>query len=390
MVNQEHLNALIKQFTDGTISKDDYVELMAYFKSDKEADEVFLAMDKAWMSESIDRAHSPEEMDVLYYKLTSNKGFNKVPKVKLWSKIAIAASVAIAIGIGFWFYGASQRMISLQSRTVNKNDISPGHNQATLTLSNGKQINLSDAKTGVVIDAAKLSYNDGTEIKESKPTSLLTISTPNGGTYQVRLSDGTKVWLNATSTLKFPSDFTQSKYRKVELIGEAYFEVEKDKTMPFIVASKGQEVKVLGTHFNVNSYPDENSTKTTLLEGRVQVSVLDTKTLRQVPPSILKPGMQFIFTSSGVRIEQLVDPEEAISWKSGYFTFNREPLDEVMRKVSRWYSVDVVYKNEQIKSIPFSGSITRFADVSKVLKMLELTGKVKFTIEGENIIADRK
>jgi transmembrane sensor len=235
-----------------------------------------------------------------------------------------------------------------------------------------------------------LSYNDGTEIKESKPTSLLTIITSHGGTYQVRLSDGTKVWLNATSTLKFPSSFVKSKHRKVELIGEAYFEVEKDKTMPFIVASKGQEVEVLGTHFNVNSYPDEASTKTTLLEGSVQVSVVNAKTLRQVPPSILRPGMQFIFTSSGVRIQQLEDPEEAISWKSGYFTFNREYLDEVMRKMSRWYSVDVVYKNEQIKSIPFSGTITRFANVSEVLKMLELTGKVKFTIEGKNIIADRK
>ncbi|SDJ91378.1 FecR family protein [Pedobacter sp. ok626] len=390
MVNQEHLNALIKQFTDGTISKDDYVELMAHFKSDKEADEVFLAMDKAWMSESIDRAHSPEEMDVLYYKLTSNKGFNKVPKVKLWPKIAIAASVAIALSTGIWFFVAHQRMINVQSQMVNNNNISPGHNQATLILSNGKHINLSDTKTGVVIDAARLSYNDGTEIKESKPTSLLTITTPNGGTYEIRLSDGTKVWLNATSTIKFPSTFTKSKYRKVELTGEAYFEVEKDKKMPFIVVTRGQEVEVLGTHFNINSYPDEASTKTTLLEGSVKVSVINAKTLHQASPSILKPGMQFIFTSSGVRIQELKDPEEAISWKSGYFTFNREYLDEVMRKVSRWYNVDIVYKNEQIKLIPFSGTITRFTNVSEVLKMLELTGKVKFTIEGKNIIADRK
>lgn len=390
MANQEHLDALIKQLTEGTLSKEDYIELMAHFNSDKDTSAVFLAMDKVWMPESTDKAHSPEEMDALYLKMISNKEFKKAEKVKLWQKIAIAASVAIVFSLGLWFYVTHHPMINIQSQTVYKNDISPGRNSATLILSSGQRINLSDNKVGVVIDAAKLSYSDGTEINESKPTSELMITTPNKGTYQLRLSDGTKVWLNATSTLKFPSSFTKLKHRKVELIGEAYFEVEKDKTKSFIVVSRGQELEVLGTHFNVNSYPDEISIKTTLLEGSVRVSAVHTKSLAHVGSSILKPGMQSVFNSSGIKLQQLQDPEGAISWKSGYFTFNREQLDEIMRKVSRWYGVNVIYKDEQIKFIPFSGTITRFINVSEVLKMLELTGKVKFEIEGDNIIVDRK
>ncbi|WP_316815949.1 FecR family protein [Pedobacter nyackensis] len=385
MANQEHLNALIKQFTEGIISKEDYVELMAHFKSDKDTDEVLLAMDRAWTPEHIDDTHSPEEMDTLYHKLASDKRFKKTYKFKIWPKIAVAASVAIALSVGLWFF-IGERMINTQSKMVSKNDISPGRNTATLILSNGKHINLSDAKTGVVIDAAKLSYNDGTEIKEAvKADAMLTITTPPGGTYHVRLSDGTNVWLNALSTLTFSSTFTRLKQREVGLTGEAYFEVEKDPLHPFVVRSATQEVVVLGTHFNISNYADEYSIKTTLLEGSVKVS-------RHNSPvsSLLKPGMQSTFTSSGIKIQQLEDPEEAIAWKSGYFTFNREPLDQVMRKVSRWYNVKVIYNDESIKNIPFSGTITRFAQASELLKMLELTGKVQFKIVNENIIADKK
>lgn len=385
MANQEHLNALIKQFTEGTISKEDYVELMAHFNSDKGTDEVFLAMDRVWASEHIDDVHSPEEMDMLFRKLTGDKGFKTTRKFKMWPKIAAAASVVIALSAGLWFF-TGERMINTQSKKVGKNDISPGRNTAILILSDGKQINLSDTKTGVMIDAAKLSYNDGTEIKEVvKEDAMLTITTPPGGTYHVRLPDGTNVWLNALSTLKFSFAFAKLKQRKVDLSGEAYFEVEKDPAHPFIVRSAKQEVAVLGTHFNISSYADEHSIKTTLLEGSVEVSMLNSAVSSQ-----LKPGMQSIFTPSGIKLQKLEDPEEAIAWKSGYFTFNREPLDQVMRKVSRWYNVKVIYNDESIMNIPFSGTITRFAQASELLKMLELTGKVGFKINGETIIADKK
>ncbi|UKB78579.1 FecR family protein [Chryseobacterium sp. MEBOG07] len=353
---------------------------MGHFRNDIDNDAVFLAMDKIWLSESNREIPATKETEALYRKLVNDPQFKKARtrRIKLWPRIAVAASVLITLSAGLWFYAAHQQISG-------KNDISPGRNTATLTLTDGKHIKLSDAKTGIVINASTLTYNDGTEINKTKPTPLLTITTPPGGTYQVLLSDGTKIWLNAASVLKFPSTFTESKYRKVEVMGEAYFEVAKDRAKPFIVTSDQQEVEVLGTHFNINSYADENSIKTTLLEGSVRVSIRNSSI-----SGFLKPGMQSSLTTKGINIKQLEHPEKVISWQNGYFTFNRENLDQIMRKVSRWYNVKIIYRDQQIKSIPFSGTIPRYVKVSEVLKMLELTEKVKFTIDDKNIIANRK
>lgn len=385
MANQEHIDNLIKQFTEGNISSADFAVLMAHLKAAKDDDEVYRAMDKVWAPAVKEEHHTAAEMDALYSKLIKDKAFKSAPAIKFWAKLTVAASVVIAVGIGLLFYTFNKQVANHQE-IFPKNDIDPGRNTATLTLANGKHINLSDTKTGVVIDTSGLTYNDGTDIKEMVyGDALLAVATPRGGTYHVRLPDGTNVWLNALSTLKFPLTFSKLKQRRVELNGEAYFEVKKNTAQPFIVNSAKQEVEVFGTHFNVNSYTDEYSIKTTLLEGSVKVSLVNSSVSGH-----LKPGMQSTLTSSGIRILKLTDPEEVIDWKSGYFTFNRENLDQVMRKVSRWYDVNVIYKDETIKNIPFSGTITRFARVSELLKMLELTGKVQFDIAGKNIIANKK
>jgi transmembrane sensor len=385
MANQEHIHHLIKQFTDGTISKKDYPVLMAHFGNAKNDDEVYLAMDKVWIPSDKETHHTAAEMNALYSKLINDKTFRKSPVIKLWPKLAIAASVVITLSIGLLFY-VSNKQVANQQKTAHKNGINPGRNTATLTLASGRRVNLSDTKTGIAIKMSRLTYNDGTEIKEMvKGDALLMVATPRGGTYQVRLPDGTDVWLNALSTIKFPITFSKLKQRRVELIGEAYFEVKKNTAQPFIVSSAKQQIEVLGTHFNVNSYADEYSIKTTLLEGSVKISILNSSL-----SGYLKPGMQSTFNSSGIKFMHLADPEEAIAWKSGYFTFNRENLDQVMRKVSRWYDVNVIYKDESIKTIPFSGTITRFAQVSELLKMLEHTGKVQFLVEGKNIILNKK
>lgn len=385
MANQERIDNSIKQFTEGNISREEYTALMAHIKDAKDDDEVYHAMDMVWAPTDKEEHHTTAEMDALYGKLVNDKAFKRSMAVKLWPKLAVAASVLMAVGIGLLLY-TFNKQVSNHAQTVHKNDVNPGRNTATLTLANGKHVNLSDTKTGVVIDNSGLTYNDGTNIKHMvNGDALLAVTTPRGGTYQVRLPDGTNVWLNALSTLKFPLTFSKLKQRRVELIGEAYFEVKKNTGHPFIVSSAKQEVEVLGTHFNVNSYTDEYSIKTTLLEGSVKVAMVNSSV-----SGYLKPGMQSTLTSAGIKMLKLADPEEVIDWKSGYFTFNRENLDQVMRKVSRWYDVNVIYKDEAIKGIPFSGTITRFARVSELLKMLELTGKVQFVIEGKNIIADKK
>lgn len=384
MVNQEYLNDLVKQYAENRISKEDLTKLIGHVNNPEETEAVYSAMHEIWISPGIVKHHTKEDVKAFHRKMIGDPLYKKARKVKLWPKIAVAASVLIALSAGLWFYEANQRNIKVQSQIV-RNPISPGRNTAMLTLSDGKRINLSETKSAVVIDASKITYNDGTKIDAGKPGNDLTITTPAGGTYQVHLSDGTKVWLNAASTFKFPSSFTKSKHRNVEVIGEAYFEVAKDKGKSFIVSSGQQEVEVLGTHFNIDSYADEQSIKTTLLEGSVRVSIQNSSI-----SSFLKPGMQSILTKSGIKIHQMDNPEEAISWQKGYFTFRRENLDQIMRKISRWYNVNIVYNDQQIKSIPFSGSITRFTNVSEVLKIPELTGKVQFKIEGKTIIVDRK
>ncbi|WP_316818478.1 FecR family protein [Pedobacter nyackensis] len=316
------------------------------------------------------------------------------PAVKtksLWPYYSAAATVLLCLGIVF-FFNKSNRLLTDEKReaAIALNEIKPGKNTATLTLSNGKSITLSDVKSGVVIDASKLTYNDGSVVTNNNDrqnsttpsySGQLKASTPRGGTYQIILPDGTKVWLNASSELKFPASFNQSKQRSVELSGEAYFEVAKNKMKPFMVRSNGQEIEVLGTHFNVNSYLDEKVAKTTLLEGAVKISQLKGNN----PASyVLRPGQQAI--AGNTIVIKNVDAMDAIDWKNGMFIFNKESLESIMRKLSRWYDVDVVFEDEKLKSKLLGGTVSRFSTVTEVLEVLELTELAHFKIKGRSIM----
>lgn len=271
-------------------------------------------------------------------------------------------------------------------------DIPPGGNKAILTLADGKTITLNEAANGELVKAegivirktgqGQLVYEVAGNDAGAATDTYNTISTPKGGTYQVILPDGTKVWLNAASTLKFPTSFVALNERKVELSGEAYFEVTKDIRQPFKVLTTKQEVQVLGTHFNISSYADESIVKTTLLEGSVKV-----KNLLGVKEAnvILKPGQQAIVNEGEIKVTK-ADVDEVLAWKNGVFVFNDEPLESIMKKVSRWYDVEVVYEGVD-KNKLFGGSVSRFDNVSKVLRQLELTGGVHFKVEEGRIIA---
>ena len=208
------------------------------------------------------------------------------------------------------------------------------------------------------------------------------ISTPRGGQYQVILSDGTRVWLNAETTLRFPVVFSGAD-RHVDLLGEAYFEVAKDQRRPFRVMTAGSLVEVFGTHFNVNAYADEAAVRTTLLEGRVGVrpsSGASGHTLR-----MLSPGQQASVKPDGtVRVDDRADTEEAIAWKNGRFHFNSADIRAIMRQIARWYDAEVVFEGNP--ELHFTGQITRRDEVSRVLQMMEMTGEVRFRIEGRKII----
>jgi len=186
--------------------------------------------------------------------------------------------------------------------------------------------------------------------------------------------DNSKVWLNAASSLKYPSNFAALKERKVELTGEAYFEIAKDKVHPFIVQSGTQAVKVLGTHFNINSYADEPAIRTTLVEGSVSIN----------DKTILKPDQQAIASSDGVKVIS-VNASVYINWKDGIFIFKNENLKSVMRKIARWYDVQVEYRGVEDKSKTYSGSVSKYTDISNVLKVLQDSEGINFTIEGKKL-----
>lgn len=300
-----------------------------------------------------------------------------------------AAMVAFTIiGLGVYYYQQARTGQPVKASRIS--NIVPGTNRAVLTLADGRRIDLKESKEAVIVAANTLTYNDGSQIavmngEQPGVTSQTaqqfnTITTPKGGQYQIILPDQTKVWLNAASSLQYPGKFI-GKIREVKLVGEAYFEVNHNADMPFIVKSGAQTLKVLGTHFNVNAYTDDQTIKTTLLKGAVMVygeSATAAKTLL--------PGQQSAYstTSKQITLAQ-VDTEEAVAWKNGYFKFNDEPLESIMRKISRWYDVEIIYANNINKSLLFGGRMSKFDNISTVLETLELTGSVHFKIEERRI-----
>lgn len=307
----------------------------------------------------------------------------------VWRGVAAAVLLAVAAGAAYWMLVKKEGRRDvpvIAKRTIN--DVAPGGNKAVLTLGNGSTIVLDNAHAGMLaqqggtnilkLDAGALAYNTGRN--EGTEVMYNTIATPNGGQYQVILPDGSKVWLNAASSLRFPTRFT-GKERSVELTGEAYFEIENNKAMPFRVKlpGNGMDVQVLGTEFDVMAYANEQSSHTTLVSGKVNV-------ISDHVIKALEPGKQAILDkqSRDMRVAD-ANVEQVVAWKNGLFRFRETGIRELMRQVERWYNVEVVYETEG-KDQDFTGVVSRNQPVSALLQTLELTGTVHFRIEGKKII----
>jgi transmembrane sensor len=393
-MDNERIIYLLKVYQEQTATpaeKAEFTDLL----HDKRYEEVFnQLLDQHWAeltSEEIDQLEIPGYDRIL--KEIKEQPQTMVRKINIWPRVAIAAaSILLVFSLGLYFFTSSPDTPSSQITT--QNNIAPGKNGATLTLANGKKIFINDALAGNIAEQSGVKISktaDGQIIYEvidlgaQASSAFNTLSTTRGEQTQVRLQDGTVVFLNAESSLTYPTSFAKNEKREVTMAGEAYFEVAKDKKHPFIVTAKGQKVEVLGTHFNVNSYPDEPAVKTTLLEGSVKVTPLE------ATPSfvILKPGEQS--TIKNLIIDtKTVETDDVIAWKNGAFMFNNETLESIMKKVARWYDVQVVYKDENIKQKTFFGTLSRFANVSEVLNMLQGTEAVVFDIKGKQIIVDQK
>jgi len=324
-------------------------------------------------------------------KLDSEKINVVVPVVPLikrnWFRLAVAAVFVLAVIGAYLLVNQHPVELPVANNQHQINDILPGGNKAALTLSNRSDINLENVSNGTIVTegVTKISkLNDGQlvyNILEEKPTQILynTVTTPRGGQYQLLLSDGSKVWLNSASSIRFPVSFIGDT-RKVEVSGEAYFEVAKDPSMPFKVDVAGKnEIEVLGTHFNINSYEDDGSIKTTLLEGSVKVTSLKTGESK-----LITPGQQAQLNTKGQIAINKADPDKVIAWKNGYFNFDGADTRTVMQFISRWYDVDVIYEGE-VPQREFGGDIEKNLKLSQLLKILE-KNDLQFRLEGKKLV----
>jgi transmembrane sensor len=308
-------------------------------------------------------------------------------------RIAAAAAVLVCIAAGAWFYGSMDRRPVTPATVkakINQAHILPGTNKAELILEDGSSVSLDSAGNGNIASQGNMNvksvngnivYTPTSSNAGAKTLAYNILRTPKGGFYQLTLSDGTKLWLNAASSLRYPVTFSDTE-RVVELNGEGYFEVAKDAKRPFKVLVKGVNIEVLGTHFNVMAYDNETAIKTTLLEGSVKVR-------GKGNDAIIRPGQQ-AKQSDNSKIEILngVNLEEVVAWKNGYFQFERAGLEVLMRQIERWYDVEVVYDGP-VQPRVFGGKISRSSNIKDVLKILALS-KISFRIENKTIIVNNK
>lgn len=375
--DKKELQKIIEHYVSGTATPDEIRFVERYYQY----------LDQ--QENPLDQANSEElakmgRANFLEIKSKINQE-DKRKTVSLFKYIAAAAVLLLISGVAFIFMNRTNIATIKNDLTAVKNhDVLPGTNKAVLTLSDGTKVildentaanistkdNIKISKTG----AGQIVYTivNNEDLKSNK-VAFNTIQTPRGGQYQVVLPDGTKVWLNAASSLKYPEVFVGNT-RNVELTGEAYFEVSKNKAMPFHVKSKFQDVEVLGTHFNINSYLDERNIKTTLLEGSVKVS--NSKSVR-----ILKPGQQSIAgisENSSIQLASEVDTDDETAWKNGLFQFNNSDLKIILTQLERWYDIKIDYTS--IPDKRYNGMISRKVKLSEVLKMLEKTGNIKFEV----------
>ena len=390
-MDKERLQYLIDRFKTSQISSEELEELDYWYNT-------FEATSNS--TDKLSPQHKEDKRNRIWKKIIQQEDIAKTisPKSRvvvrlIQSSVFKAALLIIIVGLSLYFN--NNRDLS-QSQPDSKftllKDIQPGGNNATLVLSDGTIFDLKALKDGGVIEKPGLTVTkteDGVLTYTSMPNLAdnditNTINTPRGGQYKINLPDGTKVWLNAASSLTYPSQFT-AKERRVELSGEAYFEVASqvltnskgNSKIPFIVKTQNQEVEVIGTHFNVKAYNDDNDSETTLLEGKVKV-VGYSNGVKSNEEKILNVGQSAIWNNGKIVIEA-VNTEKAIAWKDGKFAFSGENIKDLMSNISRWYNVEVAYDGD-VSEVNFEGSISRYETISEVLRKLELTGTVHFKI----------
>ncbi len=400
MINR--ISELIIKHLNGELTPEEQAELNEWL-GDSEKDKKFFEQfsDKNYVSGELDSLYAYDE-EKNWEKLIRKYPVQSAPVVPIvkrtgwWKYMAAAAIIIIIIGAGgylaFFNKQSQSEQVQIEPQQQRfKNDIKPGQEGAILTLGDGSKVILDSAQNGTLAQQGNviLIKRDGQlnyEGTGSSEISYNTMTTPRGRQYSVMLADGSKVWLNAASSITYPTAFKGNE-RKVIISGEAYFEIAHNANMPFIVEKGDMNVKVLGTHFNVNAYDDELTIRTTLIEGSVQVgrSGLPTPGLPtgQAGSRFLTPGQQAQVDRSNEISVVNADLEEVIAWKNGYFNFRNSTIESIMRQVERWYDVDVEYEGKPARL--FNGEVPRSVNASTLFRILESTGWVHFKIDGKKV-----
>jgi transmembrane sensor len=392
-MNRERIVYLYQSYLDNTSTPDELQELESVLNNPEHEEILKEIVDKSYFNISKEQIHdmsdSPAREKSFSHIVTQVQ--NKKP-LKLWPRITAAASVLLMLSIGGYFL-LHKKQPSGQIAQNQIHDIAPGSNKAVLTLANGKVITLTGARNGNLAVQGYTAINKTADGKvmynadQASPASekvanevvYNTLTTPRGGQYHLVLADGTNVWLDAASSITYPVAFI-GKDRPVETTGQVYFEVAHNAAKPFKVTANGQTVEVLGTHFNINAYPDEPAIKTTLFEGSIKLT-------SSTGHAILKPGQQAQINQGRINIVNDANMDEAIAWHKGLFEFHDADIQTVMRQLSRWYNVDISYEGK-ITDRHFSGKLYRNVTALTVADILSYK-KIHFRIEGKQIVVEQ-
>ncbi len=380
---------LFRKYLDNRISAEELQALMQYLDRPENRNEL-RRMIQAELEEGkypeqvtqLDRLMADLDNKVLgrVKVLAENEHGHKRKGLSPWRHWRTAAALALAGTIGLTIYLIRNGRDQMPSEAIHLADINPGGNRAILAIEGRGQIELDSREAGVAIRDGAVTYDGGQLVAKVNANAVVqhvSLSTPRGGQYRATLPDGSKVWLNAASSLRYPTDFVGDR-RHVELSGEAYFEIIGDASKPFIVTSAGQQIRVLGTKFNVSAYPEEGSVATTLVEGAVRVSGAYGESA-----TTLKPGHQAVFTN-GTMAVRAVDTDYYTGWLSGRFLFDYEKLSVVFRHVERWYDVSFEY-DEHISDFPMWGVLSRDVMLSELLEALSTNTGYRFERTGRKV-----
>lgn len=380
-MEQNRLIYLISRHNQNGLSPEESRELETWIEEDPDHSMLFdkLSDQNGFLSDQSGK-RGPELTEAALDRVHARIKRHRTYSYKLWTTVVAAALGILLLSIYVYYREKSAPLKQSITRVID--DVAPGSNKATLRLANGRIISLDSSPDGTIAqeqgvtiskkESGRLIYNLTDADKETK-NGLNVIATPKGGQYQVQLPDGSKVWLNAASTLIYASSLRErgDDKRRVTLTGEAYFEVARDKQHPFIVVTGDQQVEVMGTHFNVNSYADEEVIRTTLLEGSVKVEM---NAVKPTYPKevVLKPGQQSSLTKTGIKVTP-ADIETAVAWKNNKIIFKEADVQVVLRQVARWYDLDVKYNGPIPKDL-ITGTISRQSQLSTILKMFSMIG----------------